>query len=99
MHSSRVCFFHATCSFFFFDQLLSLNDVSLVCLSRTLSTCSVAWLERFLMDYKGTVMVVTHDRYFLDNVVSHILELDRGMVFRMRGNYSAWLTAKANRLM
>jgi hypothetical protein len=59
---------------------------------------SVAWLERFLKEYKGTVVAVTHDRYFLDNVAEWILELDRGMAFPFKGNYSAWLEAKEKRL-
>ena len=52
---------------------------------------SVAWLERHLQEYKGTVILVTHDRYFLDNVVGWILELDRGQGIPFEGNYSAWL--------
>ncbi len=59
---------------------------------------SVAWLERFLHDYKGTVVAVTHDRYFLDNVAGWILELDRGRGIPFEGNYSAWLEAKEKRL-
>ena len=59
---------------------------------------SVAWLERFLKDYKGTVMIVTHDRYFLDNVTGWILELDRGHGIPYQGNYSAWLEQKEKRL-
>ena len=59
---------------------------------------SVAWLERFLHDYAGTVMVVTHDRYFLDNVTGWILELDRGRGIPYEGNYSAWLEQKQKRL-
>ncbi|MGZ9033303.1 MAG: energy-dependent translational throttle protein EttA [Rhodospirillales bacterium] len=59
---------------------------------------SVAWLERFLQDYSGTVMVVTHDRYFLDNVTGWILELDRGRGIPYEGNYSAWLEQKQKRL-
>ncbi len=59
---------------------------------------SVAWLERFLQDYAGTVMVVTHDRYFLDNVTGWILELDRGRGIPYEGNYSAWLEQKQKRL-
>ncbi|MCU0895092.1 MAG: energy-dependent translational throttle protein EttA, partial [Rhodospirillales bacterium] len=59
---------------------------------------SVAWLERFLRDYTGTVMVVTHDRYFLDNVTGWILELDRGRGIPYEGNYSAWLEQKQKRL-
>jgi energy-dependent translational throttle protein EttA len=59
---------------------------------------SVAWLERFLADYKGTVMAVTHDRYFLDNVAGWILELDRGRGIPFQGNYSSWLEQKQARL-
>ncbi|KAG2486629.1 hypothetical protein HYH03_014686 [Edaphochlamys debaryana] len=59
---------------------------------------SVAWLERFLADFKGTVVAVTHDRYFLDNVAGWILELDRGAGIPFEGNYSEWLNAKAKRL-
>ena len=59
---------------------------------------SVAWLERFLAEYPGTVVAVTHDRYFLDNVAGWILELDRGRGIPFEGNYSAWLENKENRL-
>ena len=59
---------------------------------------SVAWLERFLKDYKGTVVAVTHDRYFLDNVAGWILELDRGQGIPWEGNYSSWLEQKEKRL-
>jgi len=59
---------------------------------------SVAWLERHLQEYKGTVILVTHDRYFLDNVVKWILELDRGQGIPFEGNYSAWLEQKQKRL-
>lgn len=59
---------------------------------------SVAWLERHLQEYKGTVILVTHDRYFLDNVVKWILELDRGQGIPFEGNYSAWLQQKQKRL-
>ncbi|WP_415235279.1 energy-dependent translational throttle protein EttA [Sneathiella sp.] len=59
---------------------------------------SVAWLERFLHDYKGTVVAVTHDRYFLDNVAGWILELDRGHGIPWEGNYSSWLDQKEKRL-
>ena len=59
---------------------------------------SVAWLERFLHDYPGTVVAVTHDRYFLDNVAGWILELDRGMGIPWEGNYSSWLEQKEKRL-
>jgi sulfate-transporting ATPase len=60
---------------------------------------SVAWLERFLHDYPGTVVAVTHDRYFLDNVAGWILELDRGSGIPWEGNYSSWLEQKSNRLL
>ncbi|MCR4348139.1 MAG: energy-dependent translational throttle protein EttA [Sulfuricaulis sp.] len=59
---------------------------------------SVAWLERFLHDYPGTVVAVTHDRYFLDNVAGWILELDRGEGIPWKGNYSSWLEQKQKRL-
>ncbi len=59
---------------------------------------SVAWLERFLHDYSGTVVAVTHDRYFLDNVAGWILELDRGEGIPWKGNYSSWLEQKEKRL-
>src|SRR5262249_38357499 len=59
---------------------------------------SVAWLERFLKDYPGTVVAVTHDRYFLDNLAGWILELDRGHGIPWEGNYSSWLEQKQNRL-
>jgi len=59
---------------------------------------SVAWLERFLKDYPGTVVAVTHDRYFLDNVAGWILELDRGSGIPWEGNYSSWLDQKQRRL-
>jgi ATP-binding cassette ChvD family protein len=59
---------------------------------------SVAWLERFLHEYKGTVIAVTHDRYFLDNVCGWILELDRGHGIPWQGNYSSWLEQKEKRL-
>lgn len=59
---------------------------------------SVAWLEQHLKDYKGTVVMVTHDRYFLDNVTGWILELDRGQGIPYEGNYSSWLSQKQKRL-
>jgi ATP-binding cassette ChvD family protein len=59
---------------------------------------SVAWLERFLQEYKGTVVAVTHDRYFLDNAAGWILELDRGRGIPWKGNYSEWLEQKQQRL-
>ncbi len=59
---------------------------------------AVAWLERFLQDYRGTVVAVTHDRYFLDNVAGWILELDRGRGYPFEGNYSGWLEQKSARL-
>ena len=60
---------------------------------------SVAWLERFLCDYKGMVLMVTHDRYFLDNVTGWILEIDRGLGIPYEGNYSSWLEQKEKRLL
>ena len=60
---------------------------------------SVAWLERFLSEYSGTVVAVTHDRYFLDNVAGWILELDRGRGIPWQGNYSSWLEQKQQRLV
>jgi sulfate-transporting ATPase len=60
---------------------------------------SVAWLERFLKEYQGTVVAVTHDRYFLDNVAGWILELDRGSGIPWEGNYSSWLDQKQRRLV
>ena len=59
---------------------------------------SVAWLERTLRDFAGTVMVITHDRYFLDNVTNWILEIERGRGFPFEGNYSSWLAQKRKRL-
>ena len=59
---------------------------------------SVDWLERFLQEYPGTVVAITHDRYFLDNVAKWILELDRGRGFPFEGNYSSWLEQKRQRL-
>jgi sulfate-transporting ATPase len=59
---------------------------------------TVFWLERHLQQYKGTIIAVTHDRYFLDNVAGWILELDRGQGIPFEGNYSAWLSTKAERL-
>ncbi|GIR37434.1 MAG: hypothetical protein CM15mP49_28190 [Actinomycetota bacterium] len=59
---------------------------------------SVAWLERFLNEYAGTVVAITHDRYFLDNVAEWILELDRGRGIPYQGNYSSWLEQKEKRL-
>ncbi|EGG22779.1 ABC transporter-related protein [Cavenderia fasciculata] len=60
---------------------------------------SVAWLERFLKEYRGTVVAITHDRYFLDNVAGWILEVDRGSLIPFKGNYSAWLAQKESRLV
>jgi ATP-binding cassette ChvD family protein len=60
---------------------------------------SVAWLDRHLQEYKGTVVLITHDRYFLDNVVGWILELDRGQGIPYEGNYSNWLEQKQKRLL
>lgn len=59
---------------------------------------TIAWLQQHLMDYKGTILIVTHDRYFLDDITSWILELDRGRGIPHEGNYSAWLEQKAKRL-
>jgi sulfate-transporting ATPase len=59
---------------------------------------SVAWLEQFLAQFRGTVVAITHDRYFLDNVAGWILELDRGEGIPFEGNYTSWLESKANRL-
>jgi ATPase subunit of ABC transporter with duplicated ATPase domains len=59
---------------------------------------SVSWLERFLKDFPGTIVAITHDRYFLDNVAEWILELDRGMGIPYQGNYSSWLEQKNARL-
>ena len=59
---------------------------------------TVAWLERHLQNYSGTVIAITHDRYFLDNVAGWILEMDRGEGYPFKGNYSAWLEAKQKRL-
>ena len=63
-----------------------------------LDAASVAWLEKHLQEYKGTIIAVTHDRYFLDNVAGWILELDRGMGIPWRGNYTSWLEQKDKRL-
>jgi energy-dependent translational throttle protein EttA len=63
-----------------------------------LDAVSVAWLQRFLKEYNGTVVMVTHDRYFLDNVTGWILELDRGQGIPYEGNYTAWLQQKSKRL-
>ncbi|MBC2836398.1 energy-dependent translational throttle protein EttA [Paragemmobacter straminiformis] len=59
---------------------------------------SIAWLQKHLIDYKGTILIVTHDRYFLDDITSWILELDRGRGIPYEGNYSAWLDQKAKRM-
>ena len=59
---------------------------------------TIAWLQQHLMDYKGTILIVTHDRYFLDDITSWILELDRGSGVPWEGNYSSWLEQKAKRL-
>ncbi|MEE9429375.1 MAG: energy-dependent translational throttle protein EttA [Paracoccaceae bacterium] len=59
---------------------------------------TIAWLQQHLMDYKGTILVVTHDRYFLDDITSWILEIDRGRGVPWEGNYSSWLEQKAKRL-
>jgi ATPase subunit of ABC transporter with duplicated ATPase domains len=59
---------------------------------------SIAWLQKHLIAYKGTILIVTHDRYFLDDITSWILELDRGRGIPYEGNYSAWLDQKAKRM-
>jgi energy-dependent translational throttle protein EttA len=59
---------------------------------------SVGWLENYLAQFRGTVLAVTHDRYFLDNVAGWILEIDRGLLHPFQGNYTEWLEAKAKRL-
>ena len=59
---------------------------------------TIAWLQKHLMEYKGTILIVTHDRYFLDDITSWILELDRGRGIPYEGNYSAWMEQKAKRL-
>ena len=59
---------------------------------------TIAWLQQHLIDYKGTILIVTHDRYFLDNITGWILELDRGQGMPYEGNYSSWLEQKAKRL-
>src|SRR5690606_8607585 len=58
----------------------------------------VAWLEKYLSEFKGTIVAITHDRYFLDNVAEWILELDRGEGIPWKGNYSSWLEQKQERL-
>src|SRR5678810_668249 len=63
-----------------------------------LDASSVAWLERHLKEFPGSVIAVTHDRYFLDNVAKWILELDRGRGIPWEGNYTSWLEQKKNRL-
>ncbi len=77
-----------------------LSDADLLLLDEPtnhLDASSVAWLERFLKDFKGTVIAVTHDRFFLDNVAGWILELDRGRGIPWEGNYSSWLEQKQKR--
>jgi ATPase subunit of ABC transporter with duplicated ATPase domains len=59
---------------------------------------TIAWLQKHLIEYKGTILIVTHDRYFLDDITGWILELDRGRGIPYEGNYSAWLEQKAKRL-
>lgn len=79
--------------------LLSAPDMLLLDESTNhLDADSVAWLEHFLHDFPGTVVAITHDRYFLDNVAGWILELDRGAGIPYEGNYSGWLEAKSDRL-
>jgi ATPase subunit of ABC transporter with duplicated ATPase domains len=60
---------------------------------------TIAWLQNHLIEYKGTILCVTHDRYFLDDITGWILELDRGRGIPYEGNYSAWLEQKAKRLL
>lgn len=79
--------------------LLGKNDVLLLDEpTNHLDAESVAWLERYLQEFPGTVIAITHDRYFLDNVAGWILELDRGRGIPYKGNYTAWLTEKEKRL-
>jgi len=79
--------------------LLSVNDVILLDEpTNHLDAESVAWLQRYLQEFPGTVIMVTHDRYFLDGVVSWILEIDRGRTIPFEGNYSAWLAERDKRL-
>ncbi len=81
-------------------QLL-LSDLDMLILddpTNHLDADSVSWLEQFLKEYQGTVIAVTHDRYFLDNVAGWILELDRGHGIPWEGNYSSWLNQKETRL-
>lgn len=79
--------------------LLSSNDVILLDEpTNHLDAESVAWLQRYLQEFAGTVIMVTHDRYFLDNVVSWILEVDRGRTIPFEGNYSNWLDQRSRRL-
>ena len=64
-----------------------------------LDALTVAWLENYLINYKGTVVLITHDRYFLDNITGWILELDRGQALPYEGNYSSWVGQKQKRLL
>ncbi|MEM9702261.1 MAG: energy-dependent translational throttle protein EttA, partial [Planctomycetota bacterium] len=80
---------------------LVLSDLDMILLDEPtnhLDASSVSWLEKYLADFPGTVVAVTHDRYFLDNVAGWILELERGHAYPFEGNYSAWLESKASRL-
>ena len=81
-------------------QLLLMNPDILLLDEPTnhLDAASIAWLERFLHTFPGTVVAITHDRYFLDNVAGWILELDRGKGIPYEGNYTAWLEQKQKRL-
>ena len=79
-------------------MLLSEQDVFLDGPTNHLDAESVAWLEHFLEDFPGTVVAITHDRYFLDNAAGWILELDRGRGIPYEGNYSTWLEAKEKRI-
>ena len=82
-------------------QLVGLKEIDLLFLDEPtnhLDAESVLWLEQHLSEYKGTVIAITHDRYFLDNVAGWILELDRGEGIPWKGNYSSWLEQKTKRL-
>lgn len=77
---------------------LVVNTTFSFCSFTHLDCESIAWLEQFLENFKGTVVCITHDRYFLENVAKWILELDRGAGIPFEGNYSGWLEAKNKRL-
>jgi ATPase subunit of ABC transporter with duplicated ATPase domains len=78
--------------------LLLENDMLLDEPTNHLDAESIAWLQRHLAEYAGTIVMVTHDRYFLDNVTGWILEIDRGQGIPYEGNYSAYLEKKSKRL-